>query len=208
MDPLERLAKLREVFFGDAWSLGRARMPLARQETCAERSGTTCRCPGLPENRVWTRSGVVFASVHVVGSNDNRGFDAANDAEQACRATANRAWIENALRLAEGPDRRGLVLLTHANPWEPSRDRVYDALLAQVAAGARRLAKPILYVHGDTHTYRVDRPFRDGRGERVDNVVRLETFGSPVSGWVRVTVDPDDANLYRIEPRQETATGG
>jgi hypothetical protein len=208
MDPLERLARLRTVFFADAWSLGRARMPLARQEGCAERSGAACACPGIPENRLWTKSGVVFATLHVVGSNDNRGFDAANDAEQRCRAAANRAWLEQALRLAEGADRRGLVIAAHANPWEASRDKVYEGLLAQVAAGAKRLAKPVLFVHGDTHTYRVDRPFRDGAGNRVDNVVRLETFGSPVVGWVRVTVDPNDAQLFRIEANPEKANGG
>jgi len=202
MDPLERLAKVRAVFFPDAWSLGRARLPLARQEACAERIGTTCRCPGLPENRSWTKNGVVFATVHVVGSNDNRGFDAANDAEQQCRATANRAWIEYALRLAESPGRRALVLVAHANPWVASRDKVYDGLLAQVAAGARRLAKPLLFVHGDTHTYQVDSPFRDGQGSRVENARRLETFGSPVVGWVRVSVDPNEAGLFRFEPHQ------
>lgn len=202
MDPLERLAKLRELFYSDAWSLGRARLPLARQEACAERVGTTCLCPGLPENRSWMKNGVVFATVHVVGSNDNRGFDAASDREQLCRATANRAWIEHALRLAEAPGRRALVLVTHANPWVGSRDKVYDGLLAQVAAGARRLAKPLLFIHGDTHTYQVDFPFRDGRGARVENARRLETFGSPTVGWVRVNVDPNDTELFRFEPHQ------
>jgi hypothetical protein len=207
MDPLERLAKLREVFFGDAWSLGRARLPLARQDECAERTGTTCRCPGIPENRLWTRGGVVFATVHVVGSNDNRGFDPANDAEQACRAAANRAWIENAIRLAETSRSRGLVVAAQANPWEASRERVYDPFLAQLAAGARRLARPLLFIHGDTHTYRFDQPMRDGFGKSVANAWRLESPGSPVVGWVRVTVDPGDDRLFRVEPRLPAQAG-
>ena len=206
--PLERLAKLREVFFADAWSLGRTRMPLARQDGCAERDGPACRCPGLPENRLWTRKGVVFATIHVVGSNDNRGFDAANDAEQACRAAADREWIGRAIRLAEGAGYRGLVLATQADPWVKSRDGVYDALVAQVAAGAVRLAKPVLFVHGDTHAYRFDRPFRDAYGKPVENALRLESFGSPEVGWVRVTVDPGDVALFRVEPHPEAPAGG
>lgn len=206
-DPIERLARLREVFFRDAWSLGRARIPLSRQDACAEREGVACRCPGLPENALWTKNGVVFATIHVVGSNDNRGFDGANDAEQACRATANRAWLARAIRFAEAPDRRGLAILAQANPWDTGRHGTYDWLLAQVAAGAARLAKPVLYVHGDTHSFRVDRPFRDGRGNIVENARRLETFGSPHVGWVRVTVDPDDAALFRFEPRPPAAEG-
>lgn len=208
MDPQERLARLREVFFADGWSLGRARLPLARQEACAEREGIACACPGLPENRLWTKNRVVFATIHVVGGNDNRGFDAAADAEQRCRAAANRAWLADAIRLAESAGMRGLVVVTQANPWETSRDRVYDGLLAQLAAGARRLAKPLLLVHGHTHTYRFDRPFRDAQGAVVGNARRLESFGSPVVGWVRVTVDPADDSLFRVEPHPGEAAGG
>jgi hypothetical protein len=208
MDPLERLARMRETFFGDAWSLGRARLPLARQDECAERSGTACRCPGIPENRLWTKNGVVFATLHVVGSNDNLGFDAANDAEQTCRSAANRAWLERAVRFAEAPGRRGLAVFAHVNPWDAGNPALYAALVAQVAAGAVRLAKPVLFAHGDTHTYRVDRPFRDGRGKAVENARRLETFGSPQVGWVRVTVDPNDAALFRFEPRPPAGPGG
>ena len=208
MDPLERLAKLRQVFFADGWSLGRTTIPLARQEACVERTGVDCVCPGLPENRLWTRNGVVFATIHAVGSNDNRGFDAANDAEQRCRAAANREWIERALRLAEARDRRGLAILTQANPWVGGRHKVHQALQAQLAAGAKRLAKPLLFVHGDTHGYLADRPFTDGLGNRVDNALRVGVFGSPAVRWVRVTVDPDDAKLFRIEPRAETPGDG
>jgi len=206
-DPLARLAKLREVFFPDGWSLGRARIPLARQEGCAERGGVACRCPGLPENRLWTRAGVVFATAHVVGSNDNRGFDAASDAEQACRAAANRAWIESAFRLAETSRSRGVVIAIQANPWEASRDGVYDPLLAQLSAGARRLGRPLLLVHGDTHTYRFDQPLRDGLGKAVANAWRLESYGSPMVGWVRVSVDPHDERLFRVEPRPPAQAG-
>ncbi len=206
-DPLERLQKLRQVFFADGWSLGRKRIPLASQDGCAEREGVDCRCPGLPENRLWTRGGVVFATVHVVGSNDNRGFDAASDAEQACRAAANRAWIENALRMAETSRSRGVVIATQANPWEASRDKVHDPLLMQLAAGARRLGKPLLFIHGDTHTYRFDRPFRDGYGKAIENASRLESYGSPVVGWVWVTVDANDEGLFRVEPRPPEPSG-
>jgi hypothetical protein len=198
-DPLERLATLRAVFFADEWSLGRSRLPLARQDGCAERVGASCACPGIPENRLWSKNGVVFATLHVVGSNDNKGFDAANDAEQRCRAAANRAWLERAVRLAEGSGQRGLVVFGHVNPWNKSRDKVYDPLLAQLVAGARRLAKPVLFVHGDTHFYQVDKPFLDAFGKRVDNMVRLEVPGSPFMGWVRVTADPGDAALFRFE---------
>ena len=206
-DPLERLAKLREVFFADAFSLGRTRMPLAVQEACAERSRIGCVCPALPENRLWTKAKVVFATIHVVGSNDNRGFDAASDAEQRCREAANLAWLERAFRLAGTEGMRGLVIATQMNPFASYAGKVYDPLKARVAAEAKRLARPVLFVHGESHTYRFDRPFRDDAGARVGNVRRLEVFGSPQVGWVRVTVDPNDPDLFRVEPMGPPAPG-
>lgn len=200
-DPLERLAKFRELFFADAYSLGRTRMPLAVQEGCVERTAAACACPALPENRLWTKAKVVFATIHVVGSNDNRGFDAASDAEQRCRELANAAWLDRAYALAAARDMRGLVILTQMNPYADYAGKVYDPLRNRIADSSRRLAKPVLFVHGESHTYRWDRPFRDASGARVANVRRLETFGSPAVGWVRVTVDPGDPDLFSAEPR-------
>ena len=140
-----------------------------------------------------------------------RGLNLGEDAAVAAVQVGDRrAFLveERAVRFAEAPDRRGLVILAQANPWVANRGGTYDWLLAQVAAGAARLAKPVLFAHGDTHTYLVDRPFRDGRGKAVENARRLETFGSPQVGWVRVTVDPNDAGLFRFEPRPPAAPGG
>jgi hypothetical protein len=208
MDPIERLAKMRQVFFADAFSLGRTRMPLAVQDGCALRDDTKCQCPGIPENRMWTHRGVVFVTLHAVGSNDNHGFDAANDEESRCRQAANRQWLERAFRIAGGGGMRGLAIFTQANPWVASKEKVYDRLLAQLREGASTLARPVLFVHGDTHTYRVDQPFRDPSGKVVANLTRLEVFGSPRVGWVRVSVDPNDASLWRIEPVPPMGSNG
>jgi hypothetical protein len=142
----------------------------------------------------------VFVTLHVIGSNDNRGFDAANDAEQRCRALANLRWLERAVRLAEAPGQRGLVVFAQANPWERSADGVFDGFRAQLVTAARRLGRPLLFVHGDTHTYRFDRPFVDASGKAVGNLARLEVPGSPATGWVRVVVDPNRPSLFQAEP--------
>lgn len=199
-DPLERLARLREMFFADAWSLGRRRLPLSVQEGCLERVGTGCACPALPENRLWSKNGVVFVTLHVVGSNDNRGFDAANDAEQRCRSLANHRWLDRAVRLAESPGQRGLVIVAQANLWLPSAYGVYDGIRSQIAAAGRRLGRPVLYIHGETHLFKRDRPFVDAAGKRVENVQRVEVPGNPAVGWVRIVVDPNRSGLFAIEP--------
>jgi hypothetical protein len=62
------------------------------------------------------------------------------------------------------------------------------------------LGKPVLLVHGDTHTYRVDAPFTEATGVPLPNLSRVETYGSPIVGWVKVTVDPAGAQLFTFEP--------
>lgn len=199
-DPLERLARLREMFFADAWSLGQRRLPVSAQEGCLERVGTTCACPALPENRLWSKNAVVFVTLHIVGSNDNRGFDTASDNEQRCRSLANHRWLDRAVRLAESPGQRGLVVIAQANLWLASPQGVYDGIRRQIAEAGRRLGRPVLYIHGDTHLYKRDRPFTDASGKRVDNVQRVEVPGSPAVGWVRIGVDPNRKELFVIEP--------
>lgn len=198
-DPQERLAKLRQLFFADRLSLGRRRIETLAQDACVEASPPGCGCNAHPENRAWSRSGVRFVTLNVPGSENNTGYGA-GDAEARCRDEANKRWLEESVRAVEDPGMRALVILLQANPWDSMRD-VYRPLLRQVEAAARRLRKPVLFVHGDSHGQRVDTPFADIVGTVVPGLVRLETFGSPFIGWVKVTVNPRDPQVFRFDPR-------
>jgi hypothetical protein len=200
-DPIERLAKLREVFFADDLSLGQRRIAAQSQRTCAAPSAPECGCNAQPENRMWRVSVVQFVTLNVSGSDNNQGWDAANDREARCRNEANRQWLEHAVEAALAPGTRALVVMVQANPWWILRTpHVFDPFLASIRAAAARLHKPLLFVHGDTHMYRVDAPFTDSLGQPLPNVTRLETYGSPFVGWVRVTVDPSKSDLFSFEP--------
>jgi hypothetical protein len=190
-DPLERLARLRKVFFTDDDSLGLTRLPLEVQKD----SGPGCTA--YPENRAWTRSGIRFVTINVPGTNNNVGFNAASDAEARCRFEANRRWIEGAV--AASRDARALVISMQANPWFTSKP-VFAELLALLESTARTLGKPVLLVHGDTHNYRVDTPFSDALGVPFIGLTRVETYGSPIIGWVKVTVDPAHAQPFTFAP--------
>lgn len=202
MDPIERLGRLRQVFFADGWSLGQRRMRTEAQDQCLAQAPPGCGCAAHPENRRWRHNRVLFVTLNVPGHSNNVGHDARNDEEARCRNAANAAWLERAAREAEEPGVRALVVLTHANPWEPPRAHrhVFDGLLAQVAALPARIAKPILFVHGDTHTYRVT-AFDDPAGLPVGGITRLEVHGTPSIGWVRVAVDPGRADPFSFDPR-------
>jgi Phosphodiester glycosidase len=87
LHPLNRLALVRSTFFSDGNSLGEKEIRLQRQSA------------QYPENTRWSRGGVTFAMLHVVGSNNNRlttlpsGTVVGNDAEYEARNTANIAWM-------------------------------------------------------------------------------------------------------------------
>ena len=196
-DPLERLARLRQIFFEGEQSLGQRPLPIVRQS--GDPAYTEFR-----ENARWIMEGVVFATLHVVGSNNDLGRTAKGDAAHRRRMTATLSWMKDAFALARTQGMGAVVLMMQANPKfdeKPARRTGYNAFLSELEAEAREFKKPVLLVHGDTHTFRVDRPFNGKQnGRPVENLTRLETFGSPHVGWVKVTIDPGAAAPFKIEP--------
>lgn len=86
-DPAVWLAKVRTEYFSAERSMGRAPIPLVtqRREAGFEK---------FVENARWTRGGVVFATVHVVGSNNNNSPEIPGAvAEFRERDAANAAWV-------------------------------------------------------------------------------------------------------------------
>lgn len=196
-DPLERLAHLREHFFGGEASLGRRPLGLARQSAGP-------RFAVYRENARWTKGGVVFVTLNVPGSNNNLGRTRAGDAEHAARMAANREWLALAARQTAAPGTRGLVVFAHADPrfGAPARQADgYAGFRDQLREVVAQLGKPVLLVHGDGHRYRVDQPLRDPKtGAVLRNFTRVEVFGSPTVNWVRIEVDPAAERLFAISP--------
>jgi hypothetical protein len=65
--------------------------------------------------------------------------------------------------------------------------------------------EPVAYVHGDSHYYRVDKPFQDAKGQRLENFTRVETFGDNAANglndvhWVKVTVNPNSREVFSYQ---------
>jgi hypothetical protein len=187
-DPLERLRKLREVFFADASSLGQQRLGLTRQ------SDVDAREP-YPENSRWVHEGVLFVTLNVPGSYNNF----ARDREEfKARDEAVRKWIGESFRIARTEGLPAVVLVMQANPWAvtgPLRAG-YAPLLKTLASETLRFRGEVVLIHGDTHRFRVDRPLIDpGTRRPIRNLLRIEVFGSPSVNWVRVRVEEADGRV-------------
>ena len=214
VNPLERLQKLRATFYPREGVLGQRNMPVVSQ----------ARDPAYAtyvENLTWVINGLRFATLHIVGSDDNA--REAKD-EHAARQAANIAWMRQAFATAKSESSPGLVLISHANPdFENRWTRSYASRYARSVRGAEApkeapptpydpfldalieqmqgYPKPVLYVHGDTHIFRIGKPLMNPKTERFfENLTRLETFGWPDSGWVRVAVNPANPQLFEIHP--------
>jgi hypothetical protein len=203
-DPLERLAKLREMFYPDDYSLGERKLKLERQSTDPDFAE-------YRENVRWTFGPALFIGLNIPGSNNNLGRTPQMDAEYERRGAANAAWLAAGFELAQQNGHAAVFIAIQANPrFERVSRRAVDAAdgYAQFrqALFAHTLAfgKPVILIHGDSHRYRVDHPLVDpATQEPVERFTRIESFGSPWVDWIRVSVDPADPKLLTIKTGRE-----
>ena len=188
MDPLERLAKVRGLFFADpTQSLGKNRIPLAYQKAYIE-------------NRRWERASVVFATLHVVGSNNNLQRDQAAVNEYIARNAANLAWMRDTFEVAAKQNANAVVLAFQADlGWDldgfEDRRAGFNDTLNALRRHAREFGKPILVVHGDRHRFVIDKPLRQNR-QLIPNVTRLMVFGDAEVHGVRISVDTENPDVF------------
>lgn len=204
-EPLERLAKLRAIFYSaPTQSLGARRVAVASQagsEPFAE----------FVENVRWSHNGLVFATVHLPGSWNAReafpGRTGAHDAASKKRTDAAVAWLRDTFADARANGASAVVIGLHANPGfaAPVDDKyrqTYEPFVATLEEEVEQFGKPVIVAHGDTHDFTVDHPLvRRATGRRLDNLTRLQVPGSPDIGWVRVVVSPGPQTTFAFESR-------
>jgi len=215
-DPLERLTKVRGMFFGGDQSLGQRTMHLTRQSE-------NPKYANFRENLRWNYGDILFVTVHMVGSNNNLGRTRDMDAEYTDRTAANFAWLREAFSTAKQNGTKAVMIITQANPgfwnnWTAVRfnryilnspvkapeKRIptgYDEFLVLIETETVAFGKPVVFVHGDSHIFRIDQPLVSSKtGRVIENFTRVETFGTPDVHWVKVIVDANDPDLFTFKP--------
>jgi hypothetical protein len=179
------------------------------------------------ENRRWIVGRVAYATIDIQGSCNNLCDDYPDPVEYAARNAADIQWMKDTFATAVAQNCLAVMFITQADPGfddtdgtrAPTRnantlleddkqqltDGFHDflfALRAQVIA----FGKPVAYVHGDSHYFRIDKPLLDSTGKRLTNFTRVETFGDhqPTLGdvnWLKVNVDPSSREVFSYEPQ-------
>lgn len=179
--------------------MGRAPIPLVTQRREPEFAK-------FVENARWSRGNVVFATVHVVGSNNNRDPKTPSAMEEFReRDRANAAWVKAAFAEARATKAAGVALFFQAEPFKSlergNGESGFTLFLQTIEAEAEAFAKPVLLVHADEHRYRLERAPRFRRdGDPVPNVTRLETFGAGDMHATLVVVDAASPQVFLAGP--------
>ena len=202
-DPLERLGALRRVFASGPQSLGRRRMPLVRQSDAPWHAE-------YAEHVRWEAAGALFVGLNIVGSNNNVGRTPETTSESQRRTAAAIDWLRAGFRHATERELAGVVIVMQGDPGFRRRRLAppwlrnaagFDALLAELGRLTVAFGRPVVLVHGDTHTFIVDMPLSDSAtGRVIPNFTRVEVFGDPDAHWVRGTVDRRDPRVFRFAP--------
>ncbi len=223
--PTERLARFRQIFYPrPGQSTGRQPMPVLTQAGAAAATAPPAAAAhhAYVENQLWAFAGTTMATVHVVGSGNGLepwdGIDRQDGesqprrdrlAEFTAREAAALAWLDTVFEHAREQRSAGVVVAMQANPRinRSARDAVrqgFNRILERLARHAQAFGKPVLLAHGDTHTFRFDKPLQHADADTglpaLENLARVENFGSPQVHWVEVRVDAATPEVFSVVP--------
>jgi hypothetical protein len=146
------------------------------------------------------------------------------------RNAADLMWLQKIFDEAAAQDSAGVMIIGQADPGfdgsdatrAPTRDPRtlaetdgapdgYVDFLKQLRELTTAFQKAVVYVHGDSHYFRVDKPLQDSSGRRVENFTRVETFGDNQGNgnndvhWVKALVDPNSRDVFAFQAQMVPA---
>jgi len=221
---LAQLDKERALFFSTPFSLGQRRLRQQVQSTplCL---GVNGNVPCV-ENRRWTAGGVTYATLNIQGSCNNLCDTAPDPAEYGARNQADIVWMQQTFTEAIARHSAAIMFVSQADPGFDTTDATrgpvrdpktlaetdgqadgYQEFLLALRDQVIAFARPVAYVHGDSHYFRVDKPFLSSTGARLENFTRVETFGDHAENgindvhWLKVMVDARSREVFSYQPQ-------
>ena len=194
---IERLNRLRELFYGEPASLGVRKMPLTRLSSSA-------KFRSYGENAHWQVGDVLYATVNLPANNNHYRPEAGRNSEFEDRLVANRFWLNRLFAMAKREKLGALVLfsegdvkaLTQRTGLRALLDRAnpksdgFDEPRKQIATLAAKYPGKVLLVDTDLTAPKAA-PMIEWRG----NLGHL-SLGSQA---VEVTVAPGTAQMFTLQ---------
>ncbi len=219
---LERLDHERLVFFSTPFSLGQHHLfqQVQLTPTCLGVSGNV----PCVENRRWRVGRVTYATLNIQGSCNNLCDTLPDPAEYAARNAADIAWMQETFAEAREHHSVAVMLISQGDPGFDATDGTrgplrnpktlaetdgqadgFQTFLLALRDEVVAFEKPVAYVHGDSHYFRIDKPFLNSLGQRLENFTRVETFGDNQGNgtndvnWIKVLVDSHSREVFSYQ---------
>ena len=219
---LERLDDERLVFFSTPFSLGQHHLfqQVQLTPTCLGVSGNV----PCVENRRWRVGRVTYATLNIQGSCNNLCDTLPDPAEYAARNAADIAWMQETFAEAKEHHSVAVMLISQGDPGFDATDGTrgplrnpktlaetdgqpdgFQTFLLALRDEVVAFEKPVAYVHGDSHYFRIDKPFLNSLGQRLENFTRVETFGDNQGNgtndvnWIKVLVDSHSREVFSYQ---------
>jgi hypothetical protein len=221
---LVQLDKERRLFFSTNYTMGQTKL-VQEVQTDPLCLGVSGNVPCV-ENRRWSVGGVTFVTLNIQGSCNNLCDTDPDPNEYAARNHANIVWLQQTFAEARTLGAAAVMIISQADPgWDdsdvtraPTRDPKtlaeddgnpdgFQEFLLALRDEVVAFGKPVAYVHGDSHYFRIDKPFQDANGRRIQNFSRVETFGDHQENgnndvnWLKVTVDTSSREVFSYQPQ-------
>jgi hypothetical protein len=189
---IERLQRVREIFFTEPERVADGAVAVVRQST-------TEKFRSYSENMRWQLGPVWFATLNLPANNNHYLNAAGRNNEFEDRLVANLDWLQRLFTLAKASEARGIVLFTEANPLA----RPSPASSAQQARdGFLEIRRQLLELSGDfkgkvliVHN---GKPSRWARLHKLSWRGNLGEIGM-LTGWARISVHPNHPLLFSAD---------
>ena len=188
---IERLNRMRDLFFPDEFSFGASKVPLFRQSV-------TPKFRSYTENARWEFGNVLFATINLPAANNHFLQDGGRNSEFEDRLIANKDWLQRLFIFATQKKLAGIVLFADGNPLAQPSQRPFllrgqrDGFAEtrqRITTLAATFKGKILLVHGENL-----------KDESNAGIVWRRNLGSigVASGWSKFAVDSGNAALFTL----------
>lgn len=199
---IERLNRIRELFYGEPNTLGTRKLALTRQSMSP-------RFRSYAENAHWSVGKVLYATINMPANNNHYLNEAGRNSEYEDRLVANRFWLNRLFAIARRDKLEAVVLFSEGDVKAMSQPTGLQALLRDAAPDNDGFAEPRRLILSLAQKFHGKVLLVDGTRVRGKPAIEWRgNVGHLAAGAdaLEVVVDPQAKTLFKVDPRKvETA---
>jgi hypothetical protein len=199
---IERLNRIRELFYGEPNTLGARKLSVTRQSMSP-------RFRSYAENAHWSVGKVLYATINMPANNNHYLNEAGRNSEYEDRLVANRFWLNRLFAIARRDKLEAVVLFSEGDVKALSQPTGLQALLRDAAPDNDGFAEPRRLIMSLAQKFHGKVLLVDGTRVRGKPAIEWRgNVGHLAAGAdaLEIVVDPAAKTLFKVDPRKvETA---